>query len=163
MRAKIGKAVCSLALSLLLALPSVALGQQSAAGELLREINDALASNPSADGLYQLRMGAQGALVAEISDDDGVVSRWEIYAEDIVSVTQTRSGQVYLNCDEDLGRCARQTCDGVYQNFAGCVRARGASRTRYSDALELQYGYDTRVMKILDSAFERLMALNVGM
>ncbi len=163
MRAKTGKAVCSLALSLLLALPSVALGQQGAAGELLREINDALASNPSADGLYQLRIGAQGALVAEVSDDAGVVSRWEIYAEDIVSVTQTRSGQVYLNCDGDLGRCARQTCDGVYENFVGCVRGDGASRPRYSDALELQYGYDTRVMRILDSAFDRLMALNLGM
>ncbi len=162
MRANARTAVCSLALCLLLAVPSVALGQQGGAGELLREINDALASNPSADGLYQLRLGSQGALVAEVSDDAGVVSRWEIYVEDIVSVTQTRSGQVYLNCDGDLGRCARQTCNGVYENFVGCVRADAASGPRYSDALELQYGYDTRVMRTLDSAFDRFMALNLG-
>ncbi|MCG8466822.1 MAG: hypothetical protein MJB57_01235 [Gemmatimonadetes bacterium] len=163
MRAKSRNAVCSLALSLLLALPSVALGQQSAAGELLREINDALASNPSVYGTYQLRLGPNGLLVADIADENGVVSRWEMYAEDVVSVTHTRSGQAYLNCDGDLGRCARQTCDGAFTNFEGCVRTRsGASRPRYSDALELQYGYDTRVLKVLDAAFDELLSLNLG-
>ncbi len=163
MRAKTRNAVCSLALSLLLALPSVALGQQRAVGELLREINDALASNPSMHGLYQVRMGSAGLLVAEVSDDRGVISRWEMYAEDISSVSQTRSGQVYLNCDEDLGRCARQTCDGVFQNYAGCVRARGGpALPRYSDALELQYGYDTRVLRILESAFDELLMHDLG-
>jgi len=163
MRVSTRTAVCSLALSLLLALPSVALGQQGAAGELVREINDALASNPSLYGTYQLRVGPNGLLVAEVSDANGVVSRWEMYAEDIVSVTHTRSGQVYLNCDEDLGRCARQTCEGVFENYAGCVRARGsAERPRYSDALELQYGYDTRVLRILDEAFGELLSLSMG-
>ncbi len=163
MRARSRNAICSIALSLLLALPSVALGQQSAAGELLREINDALASNPSVYGTYQLRAGSNGLLVAEISDATGVLSRWEMYAEDIVAVDQTRSGQVYLQCSEDLGRCARQTCEGEYANYDGCVRSRnGSSRPRYSDALELQYGYDTRVLRILDAAFDELLSLNLG-
>ena len=160
MRGKTCTAVCSLALTLLLALPSVALGQQGAAG-IVSEINDALASNPSSSGLYQLRMGANGSLVAEIRDGDDVVGRWEIYAEDIVSVTQTRSGQVYLNCDEDLGRCARQTCDNGFADYVGCAAGSGQTRVRYSDALELHYGYDTRVMRILDDAFDRLMALDM--
>lgn len=163
MRVQARTAVCSLALSLLLALPSVALAQQRPVGELVREINDALASNPSPYGQYQVRMGPEGLVVAEVRDGDGVVSRWEMYAEDIVSVTQTTSGQVYLNCDEDLGRCARQTCDGVYENFVGCVRAQSPTRPRYADALELQYGYDTRVLRILEAAFDELLMHDLGM
>lgn len=163
MRATSRNAVCSLALALCFALPSVAQGQQGAIGGLLSEINDALASNPSLQGTYQLRMGSNGLLVAEINDGSGVLSRWEMYAEDIVSVTQTRSGQVYLHCDPDLGRCARQTCNGEFQNYSGCVRGSGTAAPRYSDALELQYGYDTRVLRLLDGAFERLMSTNLGM
>ena len=159
MRSKTRTAVCSLALSLLLAFPSVALGQQGMAG-VVGEINDALASNPSAYGTYQLRQGPNGSAVVEISNSEGVVGRWEFYVEDIVSVTHTRSGQAYLNCDPDLGNCARQTCDAGFANFAGCVSGSGAARTRYSDAVELHYGYDTRVLRILENAFDRLMAMD---
>ena len=162
MRAKTRTAVCSLALSLLLVLPGVALGQQRAVGELVREINDALASNPSPYGLYQVELEANGLLVAEISDDAGPFARWEMYVEDLVDVTQTRSGQVYLVCDEEYGRCARQVCDGSFANFAGCVRDGDGARVRYADALELQYGYDTRVLRALDRAFEELMMHDLG-
>ena len=158
MRINTRTAVCSLALTVLLALPGVALGQQDAG--VIREINDALASNPSLGGTYQLRQGAEGSGVVEIRTEDGVVGRWEFYPEDIVSFSQTRSGQVYLHCDPDLGRCARQTCDAGFANFAGCAEGSGVAATRYSDAVELHYGYDTRVMRALEDAFDRLIAMN---
>jgi len=54
MRTRTLTAVCSLALSLLLVLPGVALGQQRAAGDLVREINEALAANPAMHGSYEI-------------------------------------------------------------------------------------------------------------
>lgn len=163
MRIKTRTAVCSLALSLVLVLPSVALGQQRAVGELVTEINAALAANPTPSGSYQLSIDSFGRLVAEKNDATGVLARWEIYFEDIGSVVQTTSGQVYLNCADEVGRCARQTCNGLYQNFTGCVRADGSAlRTRHSDALELEYGYDTRAMRALATAFEELLSHDLG-
>lgn len=164
MRAKTRTAVCSLALSLLLALPGVALGQQRAVGELVREINEALAQNPTSNGSYVLSIDSTGKLVAEKRDDTGVLARWEMYFEDIASVTQTDGGQVYVNCSEDVGRCARQTCNGAVANFVGCVRERGAvTRESYSDALELEYAYDTRAMRTIRAAFDELLAHDFGM
>lgn len=162
MRAKTLTTVCSLALSLLLVLPGVALGQR-AAGELVGEINEALAENPTPHGVFQLRIESDGVLVAEQRDGSGVISTWEMYVEDIASVTQSQSGHVYVNCDEDLGRCARQVCSGVYENFVGCVRGSdGPVARRYSDALELAYAYDTRAMRAIDAAFEELLARELG-
>ncbi len=164
MRTRTLTAVCSLALSLLLVLPGVALGQQRAAGDLVREINEALAANPAMHGSYEISIDGSGRLVAEQRDASGVVSRWEMYFEDIESVTQTDAGQVYLNCADDLGRCARQTCNGVIANFSGCVRGNGnASRSSYSDALELEYQYDTRALRAIGEAFDGLMSLDLGM
>jgi len=164
MRVKTLTAVCSLALSLLLVLPGVALGQQRAAGDLVREINEALAENPAMHGSYEISIDNSGRLIAEQSDGSGVVSRWEMYFEDIESVTQTDRGQVYLNCGDDVGRCAKHTCNGVVANFAGCIRGNAAgSRNSYSDALELEYEYDTRAMKSIRDAFDGLMALDLGM
>ncbi|MFV1986126.1 MAG: hypothetical protein ACC682_02505 [Gemmatimonadota bacterium] len=164
MRTRTLSAVCSLALSLLLVLPGVALGQQRAAGDLVREINEALAANPAMHGSYEVSIDGSGKLIAEQSDASGVVSRWEMYFEDIESVTQTDAGQVYLNCSDDVGRCARQVCNGVIANFDGCVREDGAARrSTYSDALELQYQYDTRAMRVIGEAFDGLMSLDLGM
>ncbi|MDH3734198.1 MAG: hypothetical protein OEU54_11725 [Gemmatimonadota bacterium] len=164
MRVKTLTAVCSLALSFLLVLPGVALGQQRAVGELVGEINGALTQNPTSTGSYQISIDGSGKLVAEKSDGSGTFMRWEIYLEDVESVTQTAAGQVYLNCSEDVGRCARQTCDGVAAGFSGCVRGDGAARRAvYSDALELEYEYDTRAMRSLGEAFDNLMALGLGM
>lgn len=163
MRARTRTAVCSLALSLLLVLPSVAQGQR-AVGELVGEINEALARNPSPNGAYQLRLESDGVLVAEQRDGTGVISRWEMYLEDIGSVSQTRAGQAYLECADDLGRCVRHTCNGVYVNFAGCVRNGSAAVAgpRYSDALELQYAYDTRALRSIASAFDELLMHDLG-
>lgn len=164
MRVKTLTAVCSLALSLLLVLPGVALGQQRATGDLVREINETLAQNPTSSGSYAISIDGSGKLVAEKSDASGTFLRWEIYLEDVASVTQTGSGQVYLNCDEDVGRCARVTCDGIVANFSGCIRGEGAARrSAYSDALELGYSYDTRALRSLADAFDDLMALGLGM
>ena len=156
--------VCSLALSLLLVLPGVALGQQRAIGQLVSEINEALSQNPAPTGLFHLEIDGSGKLIAEQRDDSGVVARWEMYFEDIASVTQTTAGQVYVNCADDVGRCVRETCNGVYVNFLGCARARGeAEGTRYSDALVLGYGYDTRAMRTIEAAFEDLLSHDPGM
>ena len=164
MRVKTLTAVSSLALSLLLVLPGVALGQQRAVGEIVREINGALAAKPTSNGSYSISDDGTGKLVADKSDSSGAFLRWEIYLEDVKSIQQTDSGQVYLNCNEDVGRCARQTCNGVVANFAGCVRGEGATRQSfYSDALELAYEYDTRAMRTLEAAFHDLMALGLGM
>lgn len=164
MRSKTLTAVCSLALSLFLVLPGVALGQQRAAGDLVREINEALAANPTMSGSYEISIDASGKLVAQQSDGSGVVSRWEMYVEDIKSVTQSDAGHVYLNCSDDVGRCAKQTCNGVVANFDGCVRGSGtARRSTYTDALELEYAYDTRAMRTIGQAFDGLLALGLGM
>jgi hypothetical protein len=164
MRFKTQSAVCSLALSLLLVFPGVALGQQRAAGDLVREINEALAANPTMYGSYEISIDAGGKLVAQQRDGSGVVSSWEMYVEDIKSVTQTDTGQVYLNCSDDVGRCAKQTCNGVVANFDGCIRGSGAAvRSSYSDALELEYAYDTRAMRTIGAAFDGLLALDLGM
>ena len=163
MRVKTQTAVCSLALSLLLVLPGVALGQQRA-GELVGEINAALAANPTPQGAFRIDIDSSGKLVAEQRDATGVIATWEIYMEDIESVTQSDAGHVYLNCGGDVGRCAKQVCNGVQENFTGCVRGNGAARhSRYSDALELRYGYDTRAMRSIAAAFDGLMALDLGM
>jgi len=157
-------AVSSLALSLLLALPGVALGQQRSVGELVGEINEALAQNPTSSGAYQLSIDSSGRLVAEKRDNTGVLSRWEMYFEDIASVAQTDGGQVYLNCGDDVGRCARQTCNGAMANFVGCTRQSGAAgRRSYSDALELEYAYDTRAMRAIKAAFDELLMHDLGM
>ena len=159
MRAKSLTAVCSVALSLLLVLPGVALGQQRT-GELVREINDALGANPTSTGAYAISIDGSGKLVAEKRDASGVLSRWEMYLEDISSFSLTDSGQLYLNCDEDLGRCVRVQCNGVVANFSGCVRGTGSAReTMYTDALELAYQYDTRARRTLAEAFDGLMAM----
>jgi len=158
MRVTTRTAACSLALSFLLVLPSVAQGQR-AVGELVGEINEALARNPSTTGAYQLQLESNGVLVAEQRDGTGVISRWEMYLEDIASVSQTRAGQAYLECADDLGRCVRHTCNGVYVNFSGCVRGTPAAAAgpRYSDALELQYSYDTRALRTIQTAFDELL------
>lgn len=162
MRVRTRNAACSLALSLLLVLPSVAQGQR-AVGELVGEINEALAQNPSSNGAYQLRLESNGVLVAEQRDGSGVISRSEIYLEDIASVSQTRAGQAYLECADDLGRCVRHTCNGVYVNFNGCVRGSGtAASARYSDAVELQYAYDTRALRSIQNAFDELLMHDLG-
>ena len=163
MRVKTQTAVCSLALSLLLVLPGVALGQQRA-GELVGEINAALAANPTPQGAYRIDIDSSGRLVAEQRDATGVIATWEIYMEDVESVTQSDAGHVYLNCSGDVGRCARQVCNGVVENFTGCVRGQGAARrSSYSDALELRYAYDTRALRTIAAAFDGLMALGLGM
>ncbi len=163
MRAKTGTAVCSLALSLLIFLPGVAHGQR-AVGELIGEINEALARNPSPGGGFQLRVESNGVLVAEKRDGTGVVSRWEMYLEDIESVEQTRAGQAYVRCSGDLGRCVRETCTGEYVNFEGCVRGRGPAMVapRYTDALEIQYAYDTRALRTIEAAFDELLMHDLG-
>lgn len=162
MRVRTRTAVCSLALSLLLVLPSVAQGQR-AVGELVGEINEALAQNPTSSGAFQLRVESNGVLVAEQRDGTGVISRWEMYLEDIASVSQTRAGQAYLECADDLGRCVRQTCNGVYANFSGCVRGTSAAADpRYTDALELQYAYDTRALRTIQTAFDELLMHDLG-
>lgn len=164
MRVTTRTAVCSLALSFLLVLPGVAQGQR-AVGELVGEINEALAQNPAPGGTYQLRLESNGVLVAEKNDGTGVVSRWEMYLEDIEGVSQTRTGQAYIACAGDLGRCVRQTCNGVYRNFDGCVRATAASvrsTPRYSDVLELQYAYDTRALRTIEAAFDELLMHDLG-
>lgn len=164
MRVKTLSAVCSLALSLLFVLPSVALGQQGAAGDLVREINEALAANPTSNGSYAISIDGTGKLVATKRDASGELARWEMYFEDVASVEQTDTGQVYLNCDDGVGRCAKFVCNGVVANFAGCVRGdAAAARAVYSDALELEYAYDTRAMRTIAEAFDGLMALDLGM
>lgn len=164
MRVKTLTAVSSLALALLLVLPTVALGQQRAVGEIVREINGALAANPTSNGSYSVSVDGSGKLVAEKSDASGAFLRWEIYLEDVKSIQQTDSGQIYLNCTEDVGRCARQTCNGVVANFNGCVRGQGSARESfYSNALEIGYEYDTRAMRTLEAAFHDLMSLGLGM
>jgi len=155
-------AVCSLALALPLIVPGAARGQQRAVSQLVREINAALAANPTPSGSYQLSLDASGKFIAEKSDATGVLARWEMYFEDLGSVVQTTSGQVYLECTDEVGRCARQTCKGVYENFAGCVRADGVWRAHYSDALELKYRYDTRAMRTLEAAFGELLSQDLG-
>lgn len=162
MRVRTRTAASSLALALLLAVPTVAQGQR-AVGELVGEINQALAQNPSPGGSYQLRLESNGVLVAEQRDGTGVISRWEMYLEDIGSVSQTRTGQAYLECAEDLGRCVRHTCNGVYVNFTGCVRGgSSAASPRYADALELQYAYDTRALRAIQTALDELMMQDLG-
>jgi len=151
-----------LALALLLVVPGGALGQRRAVGELVREINAALAANPTPSGSYQLSIDAAGKFVAEKTDATGVLVRWEMYLEDLDSVEQTTSGQVFLNCSKELGRCARQSCNGVYENFTGCVRGDGIWRAHYADALELEYRYDTRAMRTLEAAFDELLLQDLG-
>ena len=163
MRVTTRTAVWSLALSLLLVLPSVAQGQR-AVGELVGEINEALAQNPSPNGAFELRLESNGVLVAEQRDGTGVISRWEMYLEDIESVSQTRTGQTYVECAGDLGRCVRQTCNGAYVNFNGCIRGSPAAAAgpRYADALELQYAYDTRALRAIEAAFDELLMHDLG-
>ena len=158
MRAKTCTAICSFALTSLLLAPGPVWGQNRGVSHLVREINEALAANPTPSGSYQLSLDASGKFIAEKTDAEGVVARWEMYFEDLGSVVQTTSGQVYLKCSDAVGRCARQSCNGVFENFTGCVRGGETWRSHYSDALELEYRYDTRAMRTLEGAFEELMA-----
>jgi hypothetical protein len=162
MRANTRTVVCSLALSLLLALPTVALGQQRAVGTLVSEINEALAGNPSPSGTFRLDIDSTGKLVAEKRDATGVIARWEMYFEDIATVAQSSAGHVYVECSDEFGNCVKETCNGAYANFMGCVRGSGSAQRR-TDALVLEYGYDTRAMRSLKGAFEELLMHDLGM
>lgn len=148
------------ALAFLILVPDGSLwGQQRTIGQLVGEINEALADHPTEAGAFQLRILSDGVLEARRTDASGVVEHREIYFEDIASVTQTRRGHVFLVCDEDLGDCAREYCFGQYENWVGCTRAGGAAGPvrRLSDVMVLEYAYDTRAFRQLESAFDELL------
>lgn len=161
MRAHARTALGLAALAFLSLAPAGALwGQQRAIGQLVGEINEALAGHPAEAGAFQVRLLADGVLEARRTDASGVVERRAIYFEDIASVTQTRRGHVFVECDEDLGDCAKQTCFGEYANWIGCTRAGRAAAEpslRLSDVLVIEYAYDTRAYRQLEAAFDELL------
>lgn len=135
-------------------------GQQRGIGQLVGEINEALADHPPEGGAFQLQLLPDGVLEARRTDASGVVERRAIYFEDIAAVTQTRRGHVFLVCDEDLGDCAKERCFGEYANWIGCRRAGRATAQpslRLSDVMVLEYAYDTRAYRQLEAAFEELL------
>ncbi len=162
MSANMRMAVGSLALALLLALPGVAPAQQAGVGALVAEINGALAENPSPDGRFELQISPTGELVAHQRSGGQVIATWEMYFEDIESVTQTRAGHVHLNCAEDLGQCVKETCEGEFANYAGCTGRGARGGTRHSDVLIIEYSYDTRAMRRLQAAFDELLGYELS-